>query len=54
MGWTDRATCIVRGWIVSDPETLTALGQVPDGELDIEIPAELIKPEDTRDGDTQP
>lgn len=51
---TDRPTYIVRGWIVSDPETLTALGQVPGGELDIEIPAELIKPEDTRNGDTQP
>ncbi len=51
---TNRATYIVRGWNVSDPETLAALGHVPDGELDIEIPAELIKPEDTRDGDTQP
>jgi hypothetical protein len=50
---TDRATYIVRGWIITDPETLASLGQVPAGELDIEIPAELIKPEDNRDGDAQ-
>jgi hypothetical protein len=53
--WTtdrnDRRTCIVRGWIVTDPEALAALGQVPDGELDIEIPAELIRYKDTSDGD---
>ncbi len=48
---TDRPTYIVRGWVVTDPDTLAALGQVPDGELDIEIPAELIQSEDTGDGD---
>jgi hypothetical protein len=48
----DRPTYVVRGWIVNDPEALSALGQTPDGELDIEIPAELIHhPEDVRDGD---
>ncbi len=50
---TDRPTYVVRGWAVTDPEALAAMGQPPDGELDIEIPAELINPEDTRDGDIQ-
>jgi len=51
---TDRPAYVVRGWVVSDPEALAALGQVPPGELDIEIPAELIKPQDARDGDDRP
>jgi hypothetical protein len=41
---TDRKTYVLRGWAISDPGALAALGQVPDGELDIEIPAELIDP----------
>jgi hypothetical protein len=41
---TDRTTYVVRGWIVTDPEALAVLGTVPDGELDVEIPAELIDP----------
>jgi hypothetical protein len=47
----DRPTYIVRGWVVTDPEALAAAGQVPPGELDIEIPAELIQPKDGHDGD---
>jgi hypothetical protein len=50
----DRATYVVRGWVVTDPEALAALGQVPDGEIDIEIPAELIDLKDGRNGDAQP
>jgi hypothetical protein len=41
---TDRPTYIVRGWVVRDPDALAALGETPDGEVDIEIPAELINP----------
>lgn len=52
-GRTDRPTYIVRGWIVTDPQALAVMGQPPDGELDIEIPAELINPEDGPDGDIQ-
>jgi hypothetical protein len=51
---TDRRTYVVRGWMVTDANALTALGQVPAGELDIEIPAELIDPKDARDGDARP
>lgn len=40
---TDRGTLIVRGYAVADPEALAKLGQVPAGELDIEIPRELIR-----------
>jgi len=41
---TDRPTYIVRGWAVRDPDALATLGEVPDGEIDVEIPAELIRP----------
>ncbi|MCW2898876.1 MAG: hypothetical protein JWO67_1141 [Streptosporangiaceae bacterium] len=40
---TDRGTLVVRGYAITDPEALTALGEVPEGELDIEIPAELLR-----------
>lgn len=50
----DRPTYVVRGWIINDPDALAALGHVPPGELDIEIPAELINPEDNHDGDNRP
>jgi hypothetical protein len=45
---TDRPTYVVRGWAVTDPQALAALGQAPAGEVDIEIPAELI--DDIKDG----
>ncbi len=52
---TDRRTYVVRGWIISDPNALAALGQTPAGEVDIEIPAELIEPSrDGRHGDAHP
>jgi len=40
---TDRGTLVVRGYAITDPEALAALGEVPAGELDIEIPRELIR-----------
>ncbi|MEV8345689.1 hypothetical protein AB0R12_03175 [Streptomyces niveus] len=40
---TDRATYIAQGWIVTDPQTLTDIGPVPDGEAIIEIPEDVLK-----------
>lgn len=40
---TDRGTLVVRGYAITDPEALAALGEVPEGELDIEIPRKLIR-----------
>ncbi len=40
---TDRDTLILRGYVVTDPEALAGLGQAPTGEIDIEIPRELIR-----------
>lgn len=39
---TDRATWVVQGWVVTDPE---ALGQmtIPDGETAVEIPDRMIE-----------
>ena len=39
---TDRATFVVQGYKVEDPETLSQL-RVPNHETVIEIPAELLK-----------
>jgi|HubBroStandDraft_5_1064220.scaffolds.fasta_scaffold203090_1 hypothetical protein len=40
---TDRGTLVVRGYAISDPQALADLGDVPPGELDIEIPRELLR-----------
>ena len=40
---TDRGTLVVRGYAITDPEALADLGEVPEGELDIEIPRELLR-----------
>lgn len=40
---TDRGTIIVRGYAITDHQALADLGEVPDGELDIEIPRELLR-----------
>jgi hypothetical protein len=39
---TDRNTLVVRGYRITDPQALADLGQVPQGEADIEIPLELL------------
>ena len=39
---TDRKTYIAQGWIVTDPEALAELGDVPPGEARIEIPADVL------------
>ena len=40
---TDSGTLIVRGYAITDEQALSDLGEVPAGEVDIEIPAELLR-----------
>lgn len=40
---TDRATYIAQGWVVTDPEALADIGDVPPGEALIEITAEVLR-----------
>ncbi|WP_217369074.1 hypothetical protein [Nonomuraea antri] len=39
---TDRGSLVVRGYRVTDSQALADLGEVPSGEVDIEIPLELL------------
>lgn len=40
---TDRGTIVVRGYAITDARALADLGEVPVGEVDIEIPRELLR-----------
>jgi hypothetical protein len=40
---TDRKTYIVQGWIVTDPQALADLGDVPDGEAIVEVPEDVLR-----------
>lgn len=40
---TDRGTIVVRGYAITDGQALADLGEVPAGEVDIEIPRELLR-----------
>lgn len=40
---TDRGTLVVRGYRITDQQALADLGEVPEGEVDIEIPRELLR-----------
>lgn len=40
---TDRGTLVVRGYRITDDQALADLGEVPAGEVDIEIPSELLR-----------
>jgi hypothetical protein len=40
---TDRGTLVLRGYVIADEQALADLGDVPQGEADIEIPAELLR-----------
>lgn len=40
---TDRGTIVVRGYAITDARALADLGEVPAGEVDIEIPRELLR-----------
>ncbi|WP_460703621.1 hypothetical protein [Myceligenerans halotolerans] len=39
---TDRATYIVQGWKVRDPEARQEVGEVPDHEDIVEVPEEVM------------
>lgn len=39
---TDRASWVVQGWVVTDPEALARL-EIPDGETCVEIPDRMIQ-----------
>jgi hypothetical protein len=38
---TDRASWVVQGWVVTDPEVLSAM-DIPQGEACVEIPDRLV------------
>jgi hypothetical protein len=40
---TDRTTYIAQGWVVTDPQVLADVGDVPPGEAIIEIPEDVLK-----------
>lgn len=40
---TDRGTLVVRGYRITDEQALADLGDIPEGEIDIEIPRELLR-----------
>jgi hypothetical protein len=40
---TDRKTYIAQGWVVTDPQVLTDVGPIPDGEAIVEIPEDVLK-----------
>jgi hypothetical protein len=40
---TDRTTYIAQGWVVTDPQVLADVGDVPLGEAIIEIPEDVLK-----------
>ena len=39
---TDRASWVVQGWIVTDPDALAQMS-IPDGETAVEIPDRMIE-----------
>ena len=49
---TDRKTYIARGWIVTDPQALADIGLSPEGEAVIEIPEEVLRFFEKREGGT--
>jgi hypothetical protein len=40
---TDRGTLAVQGYVITDPEALADLGEIPPGETVVEIPPELLR-----------
>jgi hypothetical protein len=39
----DRRTYIAQGWVVTDPDVLAQLGDLPAGETIIEIPEDVLE-----------
>lgn len=40
---TDRGTLAVQGYVITDPQALADLGEIPEGETVVEIPPELLR-----------
>jgi hypothetical protein len=40
---TDRRTYIAQGWVVTDPQALADIGPIPEGEVLVEIPEDVLK-----------
>ena len=40
---TDRKTYIAQGWVVTDPQVLADVGEIPPGEAIIEIPEDVLR-----------
>jgi len=40
---SDRITFLLQGWVVTDPEALADVGEVPRGEGLIEVPIEVLR-----------
>ncbi len=40
---SDRVTFLLQGWVVTDPEALAEVGEVPSGEGLVEVPIEVLR-----------
>ena len=40
---SDRVTFLLQGWVVTDPEALGDVGEIPPGEGLVEIPIEVLR-----------
>lgn len=40
---TDRGTLGVQGYVITDPQALSDIGEIPEGETVVEIPRELLR-----------
>ena len=49
----DRRTYIAQGWVVTDPEVLAQLGDLPAGETIIEIPEDVLRYYERREDETR-
>jgi hypothetical protein len=39
----DRVTFLLQGWVVTDPEALADVGEIPPGEGLVEVPIEVLR-----------
>lgn len=40
---TDRKTYVVQGWVITDPQAMDELGEIPPDEAVVEIPADILR-----------
>jgi hypothetical protein len=40
---TDRGTLAIQGYVITDPQALADIGEIPEGETVVEIPPELLR-----------